>query len=317
MNARPASPASPALPASPVSPLSTAPSHRFYRSYLFVPADSERLLQSALNKTPDVVILDLEDGVHPSRKAAARAGVATAIGRVHAGGKAAAVRINGALNTAIDDLRAAVSPGLRLLVLPKVEHARDVQLLAGVVDELERSAGLPAGEVRFLLQIESAAALPRLHDIAAASPRVQSMMLGSEDFSLDVGGLPTPQALLTPSLMVLYAARAAGVLPVGFVGSIANLGKVEEFEALLQQARSLGFRGAVVVHPKFVDAINACYTPTPEQVTQARAIVAAFDIADRDGLGATKLGDLMIDKPVVLRAKALLIEAGLSPLGDG
>ncbi|WP_377156035.1 HpcH/HpaI aldolase/citrate lyase family protein [Roseateles sp. UC29_93] len=301
----------------PASTASTAPSHRFYRSYLFVPADNERLLQSALNKTPDVVILDLEDGVHPSRKAAARAGVATAIGRVHASGKAAAVRVNGALNTAIDDLRAAVSPGLRLLVLPKVEHARDVQLLAGVVDELERSAGLPASGVRFLLQIESAAALPRLHDIAAASPRVHSMMLGSEDFSLDVGGLPTPQALLTPSLMVLYAARAAGVLPVGFVGSIANLGNVEDFEALLRQARSLGFRGAVVVHPKFVDAINACYTPTPEQVAQARAIVAAFDIADRDGLGATKLGDLMIDKPVVLRAKALLIEAGLSPLGDG
>ncbi len=289
---------------------------RAYRSYLFVPADNERLLQSALNKTPDVVILDLEDGVHPSRKAAARDGVAAAIGRVHAGGKTAAVRINGALNTAIDDLRAAVSPGLRLLVLPKVEHARDVQLLAGVVDDLERAAGLPAGEVRFLLQIESAVALPRLHEIAASSPRVQSMMLGSEDFSLDVGGLPTPQALLTPSLMVLYAARATGVLPVGFVGSIADLGSVEAFEGLLQEARTLGFRGAVVVHPKFVDAINACYTPTPEQVAQARAVVAAFEVADRDGLGATKLGDLMIDKPVVLRAKALLTEAGLDPGGE-
>ncbi|RZI62404.1 MAG: CoA ester lyase [Rubrivivax sp.] len=290
---------------------------RAYRSYLFVPADNERLLQSALNKTPDVVILDLEDGVHPSRKVAARDGVAAAIARVEAGGKAAAVRINGALDTAVDDLRAAVSPGLRLLVLPKVEHARDVQLLAGVVDDLERAAGLPAGEVRFLLQIESAVALPRLHEIAASSPRVQSMMLGSEDFSLDVGGLPTPQALLTPSLMVLYAARAAGVLPVGFVGSIADLGSVEAFEGLLQEARTLGFRGAVVVHPKFVDAINACYTPTPEQVAQARAVIAAFAAADRDGLGATKLGDLMIDKPVVLRAKALLIEAGLDPADRG
>lgn len=86
------------------------------------------------------------------------------------------------------------------------------------------------GEVRFLLQIESAAALPRLHEIAASSPRVQSMMLGSEDFSLDVGGLPTP-----------------------------------------------------------------------EQIAHARAVIAAFAAADRDGLGATKLGDLMIDKPVVLR----------------
>lgn len=283
------------------------------RSYLFVPADNERLLQSALNKSPDVVILDLEDGVHPSRKAAARAGVAASVARVHADGKTAAVRINGALNTAIDDLRAAVAPGLGLLVLPKVEHARDVQLLAGVVEDLERAAGLPIGSVRFLLQIESAAALPRLHEIAAASLRVQSMMLGSEDFSLDCAALPTPPTLLAPSLMVLYAARAAGIQPLGFVGSIANLGSVEDFEPLLRQARELGFRGAVVVHPKFVDAINACYTPSPEQVAQARAIVAAFAAADRDGLGATKLGDLMIDKPVVLRARALLTEAGLDP----
>ena len=89
------------------------------------------------------------------------------------------------------------------------------------------------------------------------------MMLGSEDFSLDCGGMPTPDTLFAPSLMVLYAARAARIQPIGFIGSIADLGSEEDFRVKLQRARALGFRGVVVVHPKFLDAANACYTPDP------------------------------------------------------
>ena len=219
------------------------------------------------------------------------------------------MRVNGDLLTLATDLRAAVRPGLDLLVLPKVEHARDVVVIANAVAALEAEHGLPAGHVRFLLQIESAAALPHLHAIAAAHPRVMGMMLGSEDFSLDCGGLPTEDLLLAPSLMVLHAARAAGVQPIGFVASIAGLGSVEAFQPVLARARALGFRGAVVVHPKFIDAVNACYTPTPEQVAEARRIIEAFDSADRQGLGAVRVGEMMVDKPVYRRALQLLTEA--------
>lgn len=286
---------------------------RFLRSFLFVPAADARLLASALAKPGDALILDLEDGTHPSQRAAARAGLPDALARVRAAGKHAAVRINGDLLNAVDDLRAAVRPGLDLLVLPKVEHARDVQLLAGAVAALELQHGLTAGHVRLLLQIESAAALPQLHAIAAAHPRVMGMMLGSEDFSLDIGALPTPEVLLQPSLMLLHAARAAGIQPIGFVGSIAALGSVEAFRATLEQARTLGFRGAVVVHPKFVDAIHDCYTATPAQLGAARALVQAFEAAQAAGQGAIRVGDTMVDRPVYLRALALLAENGAAP----
>lgn len=279
------------------------------RSFLFVPADNQRLLQSALGKPCDVVILDLEDGTHPSRKPQARETLAQNIQKVRTAGKAAAVRINGALNTAVTDLRAAVVDGLDLLVLPKVEHPRDVQLLSSVVTELENIGGLPNGGIRFLLQIESALALPRLHEIAAAEPRTMGMMLGSEDFSLDCGGLPTPEALLQPSLMVLYAARAAGIQPLGFIGSIADLGEPEAFRLKLEQARRLGFRGAVVVHPKFLDVVNACNTPTAEQIGKARQLVAAFEAASAEGLGAVKVDGGMVDKPVYLRALDVIRES--------
>lgn len=281
-----------------------------WRSFLFVPADNERLLASALAKPADVVILDLEDGTHPSRKRFAREQLAAGIERLRAGGKAAAVRINGDLNTAVTDLRAAVMPGLDLVLLPKVEHPRDVQLLSSLVADLEAAAGMRRGSVRFLLQIESCAALPRLHEIAAADARTLGMMLGSEDFSLDCGGLPTPEALFGPSMMVLHAARAAGIQPIGFIASIADLGDVDAFARTLAQARSLGFRGAVVVHPKFLEAVNACYTPSPAQVSEAREIVAAFEAALAQGQGAIKVQGRMVDKPVYRRALDLLNDAG-------
>jgi citrate lyase subunit beta/citryl-CoA lyase len=284
------------------------------RSFLFVPADNERLLTSALAKPADVVILDLEDGTHPSRKDQARATLAHNISQVAQAGKAPAVRINADLNTAVTDLRCAVVPGLAVVLLPKVEHPRDVQLLSGLVADLERAAGMPVGGVRFLLQIESCLALPRLHEIAAADPRTMGMMLGSEDFSLDFGGLPTPEALMMPSLMVVHAARAAGITPIGFVASIADLGEVDQFARVLAQARSLGFQGAVVVHPKFLEAINDCYTATPEQISHARDLVQAFEAAMAQGQGAIKHQGQMIDKPVYQRALRLLREAGAQPV---
>lgn len=284
--------------------------NRFLRSFLFVPAASERLLASAIGKGSDCVILDLEDGTHSSQKDAARDGLHEAMRRVKAAGKAAAVRINGDLLTALTDLRASVCPDLDLIVLPKVEHPRDLQLLDGVVTHLEQAADMQQGQVRFLLQIESAAALPRLHDIAEATPRNLGMMLGSEDFSLDCGCLPTTDALYVPSVMVVHAARAARIQPIGFVGSIANLGTPDSFVPVVERARELGFRGAVVVHPKFVDVVNRCYTPGPEELDRAQQIVQAFEEADADGQGAIRIGDLMVDKPVYRRALDLLAEQG-------
>jgi len=279
------------------------------RSFLFVPADNEKLLQSAERRPADVVILDLEDGTHPARRAHARERLSESIGALRAAGKAVAVRINGDLNSAVTDLRAAVRPGLDVVVLPKVEHPRDVQLLSALVADLERAAGMPPGRVRFLLQIESALALGRLTEIAAADARTMGMMLGSEDFSLDCGGLPTPEALFVPSLMVLYACRAAGIQAIGFIGSIADLGEVEAFSAKLVQARALGFRGAVIVHPKFLEAINDCFTPSIEQLDEARRVVEGFEAAYAEGSGAVKVDGKMIDKPVYKRAQALLAMA--------
>lgn len=281
-------------------------SKKLLRSFLFVPADNEKLLNSAISKPCDVVILDLEDGTHPQRKAFAREKLQESIASVKAAKKMTAVRINGDLNTAVTDLRLAVQDGLDIVVLPKVEYPRDIQLFSQLIGDLERLAGMEVGAVRFLIQIESAAAMPNLYQIAAADPRVMGMMLGSEDYSLDMGGMPTPDALMLPSLMVLQASRAAKIQPIGFVASIANLGDVEEFKLVLRQARELGFRGAVVVHPKFLEAVNDCYTPTHAEMEEAKEVIQKFNEAQSQGLGAVKVAGKMIDKPVYLRALEIL-----------
>lgn len=281
---------------------------RVVRSFLFVPAANEKLLLSSLNKTSDAVILDLEDGTHPSQRAIARERLADSIARLKSARKLAAVRVNGDWLTTVVDLHAAVVPGLDILVLPKVEHGRDVQIIAQMVSELEAANSMAPGHVRFLLQIESAAALPRLHDIATASPRIMGMMLGSEDYSLDCGGLPMPDALFYPSMAVLTAARAARIQPIGFIASIAELGSPDAFKEILGRARTLGFRGAVVVHPKFIDVVNETYTPSADDVARAKRVVDAFEEAFARGEGAIKLDDAMIDKPVYRRAQELLAQ---------
>ncbi len=280
-------------------------------SFLFVPAENTRLFDSALRKPCDCVILDLEDGTHPSRKQSARDAMPELLSKVNAAHKTAAVRINGDLNSAVSDLRAVVGPDLQLVLLPKVEHARDVVLLASLISDLEHQAGVPDGQTRLLLQIESPVALPRLPKIAAAHPRVMGIMLGSEDFSLECGMLPTPESLELPSLLVLHAARAAGIQPIGFIGSIADIGDIHVFRTQLQRARSLGFRGAIVVHPKFLDAINECFRASEEELAHAKDLVIAFETSFAEGKGAMKIGDRMIDKPIYLRALNLLRENGL------
>lgn len=281
---------------------------KIIRSFLFVPAANDKLLQSAVNKSSDAVILDLEDGTHPSQRPVARERLAASIAQLKTVGKLAAVRINGDWLTTVVDLQAAVVPGLDILVLPKVEHPRDVQIIAQMVSDLESAKSMTPGHVRFLLQIESAAALPRLYDIAAASPRVMGMMLGSEDYSLDCGGLPTPDALYYPSMAVLTAARAARIQPIGFIASIAELGLPEEFKTVLSRARALGFRGAVVVHPKFVDVVNESYSPSAEDIERAQCVVNVFEEALARGEGAIKLDGAMVDKPVYRRAQELLAQ---------
>lgn len=276
------------------------------RSVLFVPANKERFVEKANTRGADAILLDLEDAVAPSEKEAARKALPAAVAKITSNGTPVGVRINRPLELVVRDIEAAVIPGVSWLSVTKVEGPLHVRLLSEVVATREAAMGIPHGTVKFSLAVETAAAWFDLHAIAKADPRAVSIGLGSEDFALSCGIEPTTEALLMPKQHVVIAARAAGILPMGFAGSIADFGDLDAFRAMVRRSRALGFVGASCIHPAQVAILNEEFGPRPEEVAYARRVIAENDAAAARGEGAFQLDGKMIDAPIVMRARNLL-----------
>jgi citrate lyase subunit beta/citryl-CoA lyase len=207
---------------------------------------------------------------------------------------------------ALRDIEAAVSPRVRALMLTKVESAEHVRMVAEVLDELEAERGMAPGATKLVALVETAAAFFRMEAIARAHPRLVAMGLGAEDFALSVGMLPEPEGLFYPKQQMLFAARAAGILPLGFVGTVADYRDLDAFRETIRRSRRLGFAGASVIHPSQVPILNEAFRPSAAEVGEAERVVAAYEQANQAGLGAVALDGRMIDVPVVERARQLL-----------
>ena len=276
-----------------------------WRSMLFVPANNQRFLEKAHTRGADAIIVDLEDSVPTSEKKSARNNLQAAALLVTQSGADMLVRINQPLSLAVRDIEAAVIAGVRGLVIPKVESAEALQALADVVTELEHERQLEVGSIVLLAQIESPKALQKLDDIAAVS-RVVGLTLGPEDFCAEIGMEPNPDTLLVPNQAIVFAASRNGVIPYGFVDSIADYSDQERFVATIERARKLGFRGALAIHPIQVAIMNQGFMPSEQQIQEAQEIVDSFRVFEKKGEAVFSLNGKMIDKPVVERAVRLL-----------
>lgn len=280
-----------------------------WRSLLYVPASAGKFVAKAHERGADAVILDLEDGVAPDAKAGARAGLPASVASVRRGGAEVLVRINRPLRMAVQDIAAAVAAGADALVCTKIMGADHARLLSELTAESEAGTGRPIGSVRFVALIEDAPALAHAQSIAAADPRVVALGVGGEDLATDLGAEPTPDALDLPKRMGVIAARAAGVLPLGFIGTVAGLKDLDGYRAMLRRSRAIGFACASCVHPSQVPIINEEYGARPEEVERAKRLIAAFEAALAEGRGAVAFEGEMIDKPVVDRARNLIARA--------
>ena len=277
-----------------------------WRSLLYVPAHVGRFVEKAHLRGADCIQLDLEDSVPPTEKAAARAAIASAAPLVRRGGADVLVRINAPLSLAVPDIEAAVCPDVDGLILTKMRGPDHVRLLDELVSEREQKSGLPLGNLWFYLLVETPEALPHAEAIAAASPRAVAMSLGAEDFATAIASEPTEEALMVARQLVLYAARAAGVMPLGLVGTLAGFGDPAAFHAMAVRSRRIGFEGASCINPVQVPPLNAAFTPGDEEVAYARQVIAVDAEARAQGRGAVALDGKMIDVPVVRRAERLL-----------
>jgi citrate lyase subunit beta / citryl-CoA lyase len=266
-------------------------------TYLFVPGDRPERFDRALGSGADVVILDLEDAVHPDRKAEARAGIAEWCRCTPVANKRTLVRINGATTPWFADdlamLRALHGVGA---MVPKAE-ARAV--LTNVLAAL--------GEEPVLVPlIESALGL-RAIDIIAGTAGVQRLAFGTLDFALDLGLSEDQRGLLMPASQIALASRCAG-LAAPIAGVTAA---IHDHDALVNDiafARALGFAAKLCIHPRQVSIVAASFAPGAEELDWARRVVSAVAA----GVGAAQVDGRMVDAPVLRRAQSIIERADFS-----
>jgi len=277
-----------------------------WRSLLYVPVNVEKFVDKAHTRGADVIQLDLEDAVPPAEKKKARALVEKNAPRVRRGGADVVVRINQPLSLAVRDLEHSIGPAVDGIAITKADSASHVRLLDQLVTELEEKRGMKAGHTKFIVMIETADAFTRIDEIPRASPRVVAMNIGGEDFALDLEAQPDDDVLLAPKARMIIAARAAGVMPLGFIGTVADFSDWDRFRAMVRRARRFGFDGAGCIHPGQVRIVNEEYSPGEAEVEYARKVIRMNQEAAAAGRGSFQIDGKMIDIPVVVRAERLI-----------
>lgn len=304
----------PPLPAA-AAPRSSVPVRR--RSVLSVPASDERKIAKALASPADQVVLDLEDAVEPGSKERARTLLVSVLaGLPDTAARRVTVRVNAARTPwcVADVLALAELPVLPgSIVLPKVQGPGDLAFVDRLLDGGEAGSGR-RHRTGVQALVESAAGVAALPQTVRAGERLEALVLGYADLAASLGLVAAaPErrlALWLPvQAAVLVAARSAGVAAVD--GPHLGVHVDEAFLAAAEQARDLGFDGKWAIHPRQVEALNEVFTPTPAQVEQAHAVLAALERAGREGAaGAVLLDGQMLDEAVAVGARRVLARAG-------
>lgn len=312
------------------------PRRRPERCLLSLPAGVEKFWAKAAQSAADTVMLDLEDAVPPGEKDAARAMAVRACNEVDWGRRTLCVRING-LDTrwAYRDLigLAENCPRLDTVMVPKIERPEEVV----AVEVWLRGVELAVGRSRPIGiegQIENALGLTRVEAIAAASPRLESISYGPGDYAASIGnkapiiGGPDPDytVLTAPDgqagpqthwndawhyamARIAVACRAHGVRALD--GPYVDFQHPEGFLSAARRARSLGYTGKWAIHPDQIELANRVFSPSHEEVAQARRVLEAMEQAHREGRGAISLDGQMLDMAHVRQAQSIVAVADL------
>jgi malyl-CoA/(S)-citramalyl-CoA lyase len=311
---------------------------RLNRSTLAVPGTQPKFFGKAAAGAADVVFFDLEDSVPPDLKAQARKDVIAALNDLDFRNKSVSVRING-LDTHymyrdLVDLAEQAGNNLDLILVPKVGCAADIYAVDMLLTQIEQAKGIKK-PIGIELLIETPLGMQNIDEIAAASPRNESIIFGSADYAAAAGmqtrmiGGPNPDYhVLTdadesgerqihwgdmwhyPVARLVAAARANGLRPID--GPFADIKDRDGWMASAQRARTLGCEGKMVIHPSQVELANELFKPSTEEVELARRILEAMEQAEREGAGAVTLDGKMIDIASIRQAEVTVRKAELA-----
>ncbi|MBT5413210.1 MAG: CoA ester lyase [Rhodospirillaceae bacterium] len=308
---------------------------RLNRSELAVPGSNEKLFPKALDSAADVVFLDLEDAVAPDDKPQARKNIIKTLGAQDWSKKTVSVRING-LDTHfmyrdVVDVVEQAGGSLDLIMIPKVGTAADVYAVDMLVTQVEDAVGLDK-RIGFELIIETALGMQNVHEISAASPRIESLHFGVADYAAstrarttNIGGANPDYAMLTDAdeaggrdshwgdmwhyaiACMVVAARANGLRPVD--GPFGDFSDADGYRAAARRAAVLGCEGKWAIHPSQIGLANEEFSPSDAEVEKAKRVLAAMEQAQAEGKGAVALDGRLIDIASIRQAENLVRKA--------
>ena len=272
------------------------------RSLLYMPGSNPRALEKARGLSADGLIIDLEDAVAVEAKESARAIVAVALSAGGYGPRELVLRVN-PLDSPWGhaDLAAAATMPIDAVLLPKVESADRVRLTVSLLDTL----GAPE-RLAIWCMIETPLGVLAARDIAAASPRLAALVLGTSDLTKELHAVPTRDRLplITSLGLVMLAARAFGLAILD--GVHLDLSDEEGFALSCRQGRELGFDGKTLIHPEQIAPANLAYAPSPEEIEWSRRVVGAHAEAEATGKGVVLVDGKLIEGLHVENARRLL-----------
>lgn len=289
--------------------MSTQKPRNPYRSGLVIPGNRMDMIEELHFANTDILTFDLEDTVVESEKEIARKNMKKAVEIGRQGWADLFLRINNEPQYILKDLEACVLPGVKEIIIPKVETVERMREIEKIIDRLEHERNIEHGTIITNMLIESGMGYVNMEKIAANTKRGHSMNVGTEDFSRDIGIQMSVggSELAMPNFHMAIIASAYGLRPMGLVGSMmSDVTNMEALEKVIAASVKVGLKGAWCGNVNQLPVINRGFAPTEEEYQNAKKIVEVFEEAVARGEGVPTLNGKSIDKPVAERAQKIV-----------
>lgn len=277
------------------------------RSLMFVPAHNQKLLDSAVRRDADVLLLDIEDSVPYCDKQKARDNIKEFVKRSDLNGKLLFPRVNDRESgELLKDAYQLTIDGITGFMYPKSTKGEDIYFFGKLLETIEYEKGIPIGTYKIIPLIETTGAVINIKEICEACTRVVAVAFGCEDYVTDLQGKHDVegQSIMMARNLISIGARSCGVLPIDTVH--IRVHDLDDLEKNLKIGRRLGFEGMLVLNPKELPLVNQYYSPTKEEISWAEEMIKLSREAEAEGKGVAVKDEKFIGPPMVKMAKNIL-----------
>lgn len=277
------------------------------RSLMFVPAHNTKLLESAVKRNADVLLLDIEDSVPYTKKQKSRDNIKEFAKRTDLNGKLLFPRVNDRESgELLKDIYQLTIEGISGFMYPKATKGEDIYFFGKLLETIEYEKGLPIGTFKIIPLIETAGAVINIREICCSCTRVIAVAFGCEDYVTDLQGKHDPegQSIMMARNLISIGVRSCGVLPIDTVH--IKVHDLEDLERNLILSKKLGFEGMLVLNPKELPLVHQYYSPTEEELVWAKEMLQLSEEAQQEGKGVAVKDNKFIGPPMVKMAWNIL-----------